>query len=111
MRKLGAGHSITLRGRGCSGGLQVIVGKCVGRWVCERRLGSTGRRQSRGRNLRTGSPLSNQLTTANITDPSLNNIVSATLTIPAGWKLQGITMISPCTFSPGRYSAPTRPTA
>ncbi len=46
------------------------------------------------------SPLPNQLTTANITDPSLNNIVSATLTIPAGWKLQGITMISPCTFSP-----------
>lgn len=47
-----------------------------------------------------GPPLSNQLTTAKITDPSLNNIVSATLTIPAGWKLQGITMISPCTFSP-----------
>lgn len=47
-----------------------------------------------------GSPLSNQLTTAAITDPSLNNIVSATLTIPAGWKLQGITMISSCTFSP-----------
>lgn len=46
------------------------------------------------------TPLSNQLTTATITDPSLNNIVSATLTIPAGWKLQGITMISPCTFSP-----------
>ncbi len=46
------------------------------------------------------SPLSNQLTTATITDPSLNNIVSATLTIPAGWKLQGITMISACTFSP-----------
>src|SRR5580658_5653291 len=46
------------------------------------------------------APLSNQLTTATITDPSLNNIVSATLTIPAGWKLQGITMISPCTFSP-----------
>lgn len=46
------------------------------------------------------TPLSNQLTTAKITDPSLNNIVSATLTIPAGWKLQGITMISQCTFSP-----------
>jgi len=46
------------------------------------------------------SPLPNQLTTAKITDPSLNNIVSATLTIPAGWKLQGITMISSCTFSP-----------
>jgi hypothetical protein len=27
-------------------------------------------------------------------------MASATLTIPAGWKLQGITMISPCTFSP-----------
>ena len=46
------------------------------------------------------SPLPNQFTTAKITDPSLNNMVSATLTIPAGWKLQGITMISPCTFSP-----------
>jgi hypothetical protein len=46
------------------------------------------------------SPLPNQFTTAKITDPSLNNIVSATLTIPAGWKLQGVTMISPCTFSP-----------
>ncbi len=46
------------------------------------------------------SPLPNQLTTAKITDPSLNGIVSATLTIPAGWKLQGITMVSPCTFSP-----------
>ena len=46
------------------------------------------------------SPLPNQFTTATITDPSLNNIPSATLTIPAGWKLQGITMISACTFSP-----------
>jgi hypothetical protein len=46
------------------------------------------------------SPLPSQFTTAKITDPSLNNIVSATLTIPAGWKLQGITMISSCTFSP-----------
>ena len=46
------------------------------------------------------SPLPNQFTTAKITDPSLNNIVSATLTIPAGWRLQGITMVSPCTFSP-----------
>ena len=47
-----------------------------------------------------GTPLPNQFTTATITDPSLNNIVSATLTIPAGWKLQGITMISPCTTVP-----------
>ncbi|HUZ97244.1 MAG TPA: hypothetical protein VMU57_20255 [Edaphobacter sp.] len=44
-----------------------------------------------------GSALSSQLTTAEITDPSLNNMVSATLTIPAGWKLQGISMIMPCT--------------
>jgi len=48
----------------------------------------------------TASPLPNQLTTATITDPSLNNMPSATLTIPAGWQLQGITMISACTFSP-----------
>jgi hypothetical protein len=47
-----------------------------------------------------GTPLSNQLTTATITDPSLNNITAATLTIPAGWKLQGIEMISACTFVP-----------
>jgi hypothetical protein len=47
-----------------------------------------------------GTPLSNQLTTATINDPSLGNIVAATLTIPAGWKLQGIEMISACTFQP-----------
>ncbi len=46
------------------------------------------------------TPLSNQLTTATITDPSLGNITAATLTIPAGWKLQGIEMISACTFQP-----------
>jgi hypothetical protein len=48
----------------------------------------------------TASPLPNQFTTANITDPSLKNIVAATLTIPAGWQLQGIMTISPCTFLP-----------
>jgi hypothetical protein len=47
-----------------------------------------------------GTPLGNQLTTATITDPSLGNITAATLTIPAGWKLQGIEMISACTFQP-----------
>jgi hypothetical protein len=46
------------------------------------------------------TPLGNQLTTATITDPSLGNITAATLTIPAGWKLQGIEMISACTFQP-----------
>jgi hypothetical protein len=47
-----------------------------------------------------GSPLSNQLTTATITDPTLNNMVAATLTIPAGWKLQGIEAVLPCTPGP-----------
>jgi predicted HNH restriction endonuclease len=46
------------------------------------------------------SPLSTQTTTASISDPSLNGIVAATLTIPAGWKLEGIEMRSPCTFVP-----------
>ena len=41
--------------------------------------------------------LSSRMTTAPITDPTLNNMVSSTLTIPAGWKLQGISMIMPCT--------------
>lgn len=45
-------------------------------------------------------PLTSQTATATINDPSLNNIVAATLTIPAGWKLDGIEMRSPCTFVP-----------
>jgi hypothetical protein len=44
--------------------------------------------------------LSSQTMTATITDPTLNNMVSATLTIPAGWKLQGVTMVSPCNSTP-----------
>ncbi|HVT96078.1 MAG TPA: hypothetical protein VHE33_01135 [Acidobacteriaceae bacterium] len=44
--------------------------------------------------------LTSQTTTATIADPSLDNITAATLTIPAGWKLQGIEMKSPCTFVP-----------
>jgi len=43
------------------------------------------------------SSLSDQLTTATITNPSLNNMVAATMTIPAGWKLEGIEMMPPCT--------------
>ena len=46
------------------------------------------------------SGLGSQLTTATITDPSLNNVVAATLTIPAGWKLQGLMMVSPCNSTP-----------
>ncbi|HEX4066645.1 MAG TPA: hypothetical protein VHZ09_11540 [Acidobacteriaceae bacterium] len=60
---------------------------------------STGRKAG-GANYVSGSPLSGQLTTATITDPSLNNVQAMALTIPAGWKLQGIVMISPCTSLP-----------
>jgi hypothetical protein len=48
----------------------------------------------------TGTPLSNQLTTATVSDPALNNMVATTLTIPEGWKLQGIEAILPCTPGP-----------
>jgi hypothetical protein len=49
----------------------------------------------------TGSgALSNQLTTATINDPSLNNMKAATLTIPAGWQMQGVMMVSPCNSTP-----------
>ena len=46
------------------------------------------------------APLSSQLTTATITDPTLNNMTAATLTIPAGWKMQGIMLLSPCNTPP-----------
>ena len=45
-------------------------------------------------------PLGSQLTTATITDPTLNNMTAATLTIPAGWKMQGIMLLSPCNTPP-----------
>jgi hypothetical protein len=44
--------------------------------------------------------LSNRMVTAPITDPTLNDMVAVTMTIPAGWKLQGIEMHPPCTPSP-----------
>ena len=44
--------------------------------------------------------LSNRMTTATITDPTLSNMVAVNMTIPAGWKLQGIEMKPPCTPSP-----------
>ncbi len=46
------------------------------------------------------SGLSSQMTTATIPDPTLNNMTAATLTIPAGWKLQGVMMVSPCNSTP-----------
>jgi hypothetical protein len=45
-------------------------------------------------------PLNTQFTAVTITDPSLNNIPAATLTIPAGWKMQGIMLTSPCNTPP-----------
>jgi hypothetical protein len=41
-----------------------------------------------------------QFSTASITDPSLNNMVAGSLTIPGGWKAQGILLTSPCTNGP-----------
>ncbi len=46
------------------------------------------------------SLLSNRMTTAAITDPSLNNMHAADITIPAGWSLQGIELLMPCTPAP-----------
>jgi hypothetical protein len=40
------------------------------------------------------------LVSATITDPAFNNMNAVTLNIPAGWKLQGIMMRSPCTSGP-----------
>ncbi len=47
-----------------------------------------------------GSPLPNQMTTATVTDPSFNNMPAETVTIPAGWKMQGIIMTPPCSSLP-----------
>jgi hypothetical protein len=42
------------------------------------------------------APLSNQVTTAPINDPSMNNMQAVTMTIPAGWKLEGTIQGNPC---------------
>ncbi len=44
--------------------------------------------------------LSTRLMTAPISDPTLSNMVAVTLTIPEGWKVQGVEMIPPCTPAP-----------
>ena len=46
------------------------------------------------------TPLTSGLTKATITDPSLDNMPAVTLTIPAGWKLQGIVLKAPCSVAP-----------
>jgi hypothetical protein len=43
---------------------------------------------------------SHGFTTATITDPSQNNMEAQTMTVPAGWKVQGIVITSPCTSLP-----------
>jgi hypothetical protein len=46
------------------------------------------------------SVLQNRMTSATVTDPTLNNMVAFTIPIPEGWKLQGISMMPPCTPAP-----------
>jgi hypothetical protein len=40
--------------------------------------------------------LPNQMATAPVTDPGLNNMVAVNMTIPRGWKLQGLEILAPC---------------
>jgi hypothetical protein len=39
-------------------------------------------------------------TTATVNDPSFNNMLAETMTIPAGWKMDGTIMTAPCTTLP-----------
>jgi hypothetical protein len=39
-------------------------------------------------------------TTATVSDPSFNNMQAETMTIPAGWKMDGTIMTAPCTTLP-----------
>ena len=39
-------------------------------------------------------------TTATVGDPSFNNMQAQTMTIPAGWKMDGTIMTAPCTTLP-----------
>jgi hypothetical protein len=41
-----------------------------------------------------------QVQTATISDPTLNNMPAAAITIPAGWKMEGMMLTSPCTTLP-----------
>jgi hypothetical protein len=40
--------------------------------------------------------LTNHMTTAPVTDPGLDNMVAVNMTIPQGWKLEGIEILAPC---------------
>ena len=39
-------------------------------------------------------------TTATVNDPSFNNMLAETMTIPTGWKMDGTIMTAPCTTLP-----------
>ena len=62
--------------------------------------GAAGAQARSGQASYVKSVLSNRMTTATITDPALNNMVAADVTIPAGWRLEGIEMKPPCTPAP-----------
>jgi hypothetical protein len=46
------------------------------------------------------SALPTTFTTATVSDPSFNNMVAETMTIPAGWMMDGTIMTAPCTTLP-----------
>jgi hypothetical protein len=101
MKKLGQGitlfAAIAILAAGCSSGSSSTSTATA---ASSDGSGAASGGKAGGATYVSGTPLGNQLTTATITDPSLGNITAATLTIPAGWKLQGIEMISACTFQP-----------
>jgi hypothetical protein len=45
-------------------------------------------------------PLPRSFTTADIRDPSFDNVLAETLTIPSGWKMEGTILRAPCTSLP-----------
>ncbi|KAA6460229.1 hypothetical protein DYQ86_14390 [Acidobacteria bacterium AB60] len=46
------------------------------------------------------SAISTSTTTATISDPTLDNMPAASVTVPSGWKMQGMMLTSPCTKVP-----------
>lgn len=46
------------------------------------------------------APLPHTFTTANIEDPTFNNMLAGTMTVPSGWKLEGTILTAPCTTMP-----------
>lgn len=61
--------------------------------------GSAGAHVAGAQYLQT-APLSKQAQTVTVQDPTLNNMDAQSLKIPAGWKMQGVMLTSPCTQLP-----------